>query len=229
MDALKAVCSETKWKLVQSLSKKDKTATELAEQFNTSISNITQQLSDLESVKIVKKVGTKKGATRPFAKYSLDRGFILLVEAMPKEARKLFMEVDENLKMHLRIWSIPQKEFHYFVEKFWWDMQDCMESVKSVAVFGSVAKGEARPDSDIDVIVLADETAKEELEKRFSAKIVGPKGSGKMIMSQVFAPDEFENSLKSGSKFAKEVLDSMIVIYDKNSVLLDLGESYGKY
>lgn len=227
-DISKLVSSEIKWKIVESLSKKDKAVTELAKEFNTSLSNISQQLSDLEASDIVKKTGkTEKGTRRPFVKYSIGSGFVFLVEAMPKEARKTFLEVDENIKTHLRIWSIPQKEFHYFIESFWWELQDHLDDIESVAVFGSVAKGNAKPDSDIDILLLARQNQKS-LEKEFSAKMVGQKGKGKMIMSQVFSVTDFEGSLMEGSAFGREIIDSMAMIHDPNDFLYGLKEKYGK-
>lgn len=227
-DISKLVGSEIKWKIVESLSKKDKAVTELAREFNTSLSNISQQLSGLEASNIVKKTGkTEKGTRRPLVKYSIGRGFVFLVEAMPKEARKTFIEVDENIKTHLRIWSIPQKEFHYFIESFWWALQDYLDDIESVAVFGSVAKGNAKPDSDMDILLLARQNQKI-LEKEFSAKMAGQKGKGKMIMSQVFPMADFENSVRARSAFAREVINSMTIIHDPNDFLYGLKEKYGK-
>ncbi len=120
----------------------------------------------------------------------------------------MFLEADENIKIHLRIWSIPQKDFHYFVESFWWELQDYMDDIVSFAVFGSVAKGNARDDSDIDVLLIAEKNAKE-IEKKFSAKIVGKKEKGKMAMSQVFSPADFEKALEE-SAFAKHIIGSMM-------------------
>lgn len=222
---IKAITTDAKWKIIESLSKRERTSSELAKRFKTSLSNISQQLSELESLGIVKKTGVKKGKRRPFLRYSLDKGFIFLIEAIPKEARKIFLEADENIKIHLRIWSIPQKDFHYFVESLWWGLQDYLDDIVSFAIFGSVAKGNARDDSDIDVLLIAEKNAKE-LEKKFSAKIVGRKGKGKMTMSQVFLPKEFEEALKE-SKFAKQIVSSMIIICDRNGFLYNLREKYG--
>jgi hypothetical protein len=48
--------------------------------------------------------------------------------------------------------------------------------------------------------------------------------SFKSIISsfQIFAKDDFTKALKSGSKFAKEVIKKMIVIYGRNNFLLNL-------
>ncbi len=222
---LKNISSESKWKIIEVLAKKEMSATELAKQFRTSPSNISQQLSELESLGMIKKTGIKKGARRPFVKYSLDKGFVFFAEALPKEARKIFLEADENIKTHLRIWSIPQKEFHYFVESFWWELQNYLDDMISFAIFGSVAKGNAREDSDIDVLLIAEKNIKE-LENKFSAKIVGKNEKGKMIMAQIFSPADFEKALEE-SVFAKQIIGSMIIICDKNDFLYNLCEKYG--
>lgn len=222
---IKAISSEIKWNIIEMLSEKDRTVSELAKQVKTSLSNVSQQLSELEALGLVKKIGVEKGKRRPFLKYSLGKGFVFFAEAIPKEARKIFLEVDENIKTHMRIWSIPQKEFHYFVESLWWELQDYLNDIVSFAIFGSVAKGNAREDSDIDVLLIAEKNAKE-LEKKFSAKIVGMKENGKMIMAQVFSPADFEEALKE-SKFAKQIISSMIIVCDRDDFLYKLREKYG--
>ncbi len=222
---IKAITTEAKWKIIESLSKRERTSSELAKQFKTSLSNISQQLSELESFGIVKKAGVEKGKRRPFLRYSLDKGFIFLIEAIPKETRKIFLEADENIKTHMRIWSIPQKEFHYYVESLWWELQNYLDNIVSFAIFGSVAKGNAREDSDIDVLIIAEKNA-EEFEKKFSAKIVGLKERGKMIMAQVFSTADFEKALEE-SAFAKQIISSMIIICDKNGFLCSMREKYG--
>lgn len=222
---LKSISSESKWKIIECLAKEEMSATDMAKHLMTSLSNVSQQLSELESLNMVKKTGVIKGARRPFAKYSLGNGFIFFAEAISKEARKIFLEADENIKTHLRIWSIPQKEFHYFVESLWWELQGYLDGMISFAIFGSVAKGNAREDSDIDVLLIAERNAKE-LERKFSAKIVGRKEKGKMAMAQVFSPNEFEEALEE-SAFAKQIIGSMIIIYDKNGFLYNMREKYG--
>jgi len=219
MGLLEVISSGARWRVIQALAKRDSTPSELAKKFETSIANITQQLSKLESEGLVKRAGVKRqGVGRPFTRYSLDRGFVLLIGAIPGKAEKVLLEADENIRLHLNIWSIPQKEYHYYIEKFWWEIQDYLDSIEALAVFGSVAKGDARTGSDIDVLIIARKHTRR-LEGKFSSKIVGPEGRGKMIMAQVFSTQEFSNMLKSGSRFIREAVSSMKVVYDPNEVL----------
>ncbi len=55
------------------------------------------------------------------------------------------------------ILSIPQDEFHQPVRAFLQRLQDELDEVVGVVLFGSVARGEADRTSDIDVLVIVDE------------------------------------------------------------------------
>lgn len=216
---MKDAISGKRWEIIKILSKGDRAPTELAKMLRISNPTIHKHLKYLEDEKLIKKEGEKRGKTKPYIQYSLGEGFIYFVEALPREVRKEFLVIDENLKIHLRIWSIPQKEFHYFVEKFWWEIQDDLNDIQAVAIFGSVAKGDAKANSDIDVLILAKRVKK--IEKKYGAKMIAKPNAekGKMVMAQVFTSEDFVRSLKSGSVFVKEAIKEMVIIYDPNKIL----------
>lgn len=205
--------NKTKWKIIEELSKANKTPTELMKKLKITLPSIHAQLKALEQEKLIKKIGEIKGKTRPYAEYSIGDGFIYFIKALPGETDQRFLEIDENLKLHLRIWSIHQKEYHYYIERFWWQIQEHLENIDAIVVYGSVASGQAREGSDVDVLLLVKKDVKK-YEEKFNAIMVGPKGKGKIIMAQVFRTDDFKNSLKKGSDFAAEVIKNNIVIYD---------------
>jgi len=209
--------SETQWEIIKLLTKKDRTPTEISEKLKKSMPTIYNSLKNMESLNLIKKVEEKKGKTRPYTNYSIGKGFVYFMEAVPGMAMKKFISVDKNLKMHLNIWSIPQKEFHYYIEKFWWILEDFLDTIKAVAVFGSVAIGKAKADSDIDILILS--SSPKIIDKKFGAIAVGKKGKQKMVMSQVFKEKEFENILKKKSKLALEITKTMKIIYDPDKIL----------
>ena len=53
--------------------------------------------------------------------------------------------------------SIPQDEFHQPVQAFLQRLQDELDELVGVVLFGSVARGEADRTSDIDLLVIVDE------------------------------------------------------------------------
>lgn len=207
--------SETQWKIIEALSDGDKTPTELAGKLKISLPGMHAQLAKLKQYNLIKETDKIAGKTRPYSKYSLKDGFIYFVKALPNDTDKIFLEANSYINVHLNIWSIPQKEYHYFIEKLWWELEPL--SIDAFAVFGSVAKGTAKEGSDIDILILSDKNLGR-LQK-YNAKLIGKPGEEKMAMVQAFAPSEFEKSLNSCSKFANEAVKGMRIIYDPLNLL----------
>ncbi len=212
--------SETEWKIVELLTTRAFSPTEIAQALKTSIQNAGTILRKLEQKKLVIKT-LKSGKTRPFTQYSIGKGFVYFAQALPGRAERKFLEVDENLKMHLAIWSLPQHEFHYFLEDFWWGIKKYWSKIKCLVVFGSVARGDARRDSDIDILIIPHHKEKA-LERRLQAYMAGSKESNKIITCQVFSLQEAKDKLSRGDKLIKEILKEGKIIYDPQDVFLTL-------
>jgi predicted nucleotidyltransferase/DNA-binding HxlR family transcriptional regulator len=211
------IFSETKWRIIKELSEGDKSPTELARILKMSVPAVYNQLVELERLKLISKVGGKEGKTRPYQQYSLGDGFLFFIKAMPNETEKRFIDIDKNMKLHFRIWSIPQQEFHYAVESFLWDLKPKLSKIDAIAVFGSVARGDAKKDSDIDLLILSKKNIK------INAKMI----EGKMFMPQVFETDDFKNAVRKKSKFANEILKDIIILYDLRGILKDVKRRAG--
>src|SRR3989304_4728016 len=113
--------SGMRWRIIQELSKGDRTPTGLAGRLRISVQGVHAHLKQLEREGLVQRAGAAKGKTRPYTAYSLGGGFLSFVEALPGEARKRTLRIDDDVRLHLRIWSIPQQEYHHYVESFWWE------------------------------------------------------------------------------------------------------------
>lgn len=213
--------SGTRLKVLELLAEKPRTPSQLSKLLKKSLPTITRHLAYLENFELVRRVGEEKGKTRPYVKYALKESAIL-VKVMERDVGIFTLPLDEYVKMQLRIWSIPQQRFHYYIERSIWQIQDLMLNITSIAVYGSVARGDAREDSDIDMLILAtDEVAK--IRKECETMIIKkPREEAKMVMAQVLSPSEFKKALRSGSEFAKEVIKSMLPIYDPNGILTKL-------
>ncbi|MFH1066242.1 MAG: nucleotidyltransferase domain-containing protein [Nanoarchaeota archaeon] len=207
------------WEIIKILAEGDKSPTEIAKIMKISLPGLHKHLMDLERTGLIKKADATKGKTRPYTTYTIGHGFVYFAKAMKGNAEQGFIEADENVKAHLGIWAISQKEYHYYIESLWWQLQEFIGDIDAIAIFGSVAKGNAGEGSDIDVLLLVKKDVKK-FEKLFGTIAVGKKGKKIIIMAQVFETNDFKNSLKKGSKFAEEVIKNHKAIYDPDEILL---------
>ncbi len=212
--------SNTQWAIITELSSHDKTPSELAKKLNLSLPSIHAQLKQLESEQLIYKEERKSGKTRPFTVYSLREGFLSIIEAIPGEARKIRLNADEEIKLHLRIWSIPQKKYHHFIESYWWKLEKYVENIEAMGIYGSVARGNAKDGSDIDVLLLIKDRRKiKKYAKEISVKDVGAAGGSELVVAQLFDCEGFAKSLSHGSKYASEVVKDLVIIYDPHQRL----------
>lgn len=93
---------------------------------------------------------------------TVSKAVTLLKELGPvqtrRDGRKQYVSIDrDHLTKPDPILSIPQTEFHKPVRAFVTRVQDELEEVVGIILFGSVARGDADRASDIDVLVLAED------------------------------------------------------------------------
>lgn len=117
---------------------------------------------------------------QPYAKYSMSELASLTGanKGTISKAVKLLSELDivetapdgrtqqvqinrERLTKPDPVLSIPQGEFHQPVQAFLRQVQDKLDELVGVVLFGSVARGEADRASDIDLLVIVDEDRSE--------------------------------------------------------------------
>lgn len=196
----------------------EKTPTELSGEMDLSISSVSKHLKELERMGLVVKSGKKKGKTRSYLKYRL-RDFVYFVSSLDGEVGKEMVELDEHHKVRFRIWSIPQKRFHKHLDKFWCEVQKDLEKIDSLMVYGSVARGDAGEDSDVDLLIISEF---ENLEDKYGANVVGKK----MFMANVFSRADFKGSLEEGSEFAENAIEEGRIIYDPEGFLREMKNGY---
>lgn len=219
--------SATQWNIITELSSAEKTPSELAKKLNLSLPSIHLQLKQLEQQQLIYKEEKRSGKTRPFTSYSLREGFITITEAIPGETRKINLTVDEEVKLHLRIWSIPQNKYHHYIESYWWKLEKYISDLEAMAIFGSVARGNAGESSDIDILLLIKDKQKvKNYTEEIGVKDLGVSGSSELAVAQIFDYGGFAKSLNNGSKFASEVIKDLIIIYDPRQKLKRLVDEH---
>lgn len=212
--------TERKMEVLEKLERSEKSPTELSEEMDLTISSVNKHLSELEEMDLVFKSGKKEGKTRSYWKYKL-KDFVYFVSSLDGRVKRKRLSLNERHKVHLRIWSVPQTEFHKYLDEFWCEIQGELEKINGLMVYGSVARGDARKDSDIDILIISSDKV---LEDKYEAKVVGEK----MFMAKVFSREEFEESLEEDSSFALSTIKEGITIYDPDGFLREMENEYKK-
>ena len=125
--------------------------------------------------------------------------------------------------------NIMQKEYVRLIEEYCSRIKNHFcDRLISICLFGSVARGEAKPGSDIDILIVADDLPidigmriKEtnyvhENLKKSEAYISLRKSNVSGLVSDIFfTPEE----IKRHPPILLDVIDDGIILYDKNSFL----------
>jgi len=216
--------STAKQEILEKLAEQDWTPTDLAEELGKSRTTVYNHLNELHQNGILtkQKVAAK---TRPKTEYSIGNGFIQYVSVLPGQYQEKTLELTPEKQAALRIWNIPQEEFHPFIEHYWWSIKnsadlDYRDEIKAVAVYGSVARGNADQDSDIDFLVITkDEDTADTVSTNFGSLRIKANGTAKIGLTEVYSMKDYKNSLAHGSKFLENVRDELHAIYDPEKVL----------
>ena len=105
-----------------------------------------------------------------------------------------------------------QKKYQEAVNEFVRRVKEKYEDkIDSIILFGSVARGEAKEDSDIDILVVGDVSLEELVEVSFPLLLE----YGELISAKNMKKDHFEFSAKEGYSFVRNVLREGEVLYER--------------
>lgn len=220
--------SAAKREILQKLAERDWTPTELADELGKSRETMYNHLDGLadRGVLSTSKVAAK---TRPRTEYSLESGFLHYVAVLPGQYAERTVPMDEHKQAILRIWNLPQESFHPYVQRLWLslanaDAVDLERDVTAVALYGSVARGDADEESDVDVLLVAeDEGAEATLREAFGTRRIDVGGESKIAIAEVYTKGEYRESLAQGSQFLDGIREDLHVLYDPTDFLRDGG------
>lgn len=216
--------STAKREILEKLTERDWTPTDLAQELGKSRNTIYNHLDDLHERGILTKQQVP-AKTRPKTEYSIGPGFIQYITALPGQYSEDSFTLTPEKQTVLRIWSVPQSGFQPFVESFWWRIKhspelNYHEDVTGIALYGSVARGEADADSDIDFLILTSDAETEALvAEQFGSLRIKANGAAKIAMAEVFSISEYRDSLARGSSFLQAIQDELHTLYDPEKIL----------
>ena len=203
--------------VLEKLAERDWTATDLAADLDKSTAAVYHHLDALAERGVASKrqVAAK---TRPKTEYSIDEGFVQYLTVLPGQYAQGTLPLDANKRALLAIWTIPQPEFHPYLETLWFQLRE-EDGLVAIAVYGSVARGDADEESDIDVLLLADTDHEERLKDAYGTQRFKYQDGTKLGMAQVYTPESYRTSLAGGSDFLDGIRDELHVVFDPDGVL----------
>ena len=87
------------------------------------------------------------------------------------------------------------------------------DKIDSIILFGSVARGEAREDSDIDILVVIKERNIEDMKEIHGIAFEVSMEHSQSISPKIYAVNEILNRMEIGAPFIKEVLKEGVSLY----------------
>lgn len=195
--------TSSKWEILKVLAKGRNSPLELARETKTSIANISQQMRILELANIVKseRVGNRERG-EPRLLYSLTGPLSYIITTTPGfvDKKPLFMTPHHEATM--RIWFLKDESTHYYLQKFFWEIEPKLEKIDSIIVKPEYSK--------IKIFIISDDNdIKKDVKSRDIRKT---KTESRRLEISVFSKNNLQNLLKEGKEFSLN--DDLTVIYD---------------
>ena len=132
---------------------------------------------------------------------------------------------NERTRKICELFEVDRREMLYkenrrlawVLEDFTKRVSDFAPEIQSIILFGSVARGQATPRSDIDILVLVPNSEEEQFKKLMNSvdKLAG-EVSGRhpaKLTPVVMMIKDFEESIKNEKRFAADILKDGIVLF----------------
>jgi predicted transcriptional regulator len=194
---LDSFLTSPRWEILQIIAKKPESPMEIAEKLNTTVSYVSQQLKLLEAAGLVKKERT--GAVergKPRTLFSISNEFLYLITLTKKFSGKKLIYLTEHHKTILKIWLIDDPSLHYYIEKFFWQIENSLNEIDAIFIDTS------KPKPTI-IIVSESKKLKQKISffiKEFSEKIdysiISKKDLKKTLPTSAYSLYDSDNILK---------------------------------
>lgn len=216
----------TEREVLELLLEAPRSPTEVAEELGVSVQTASRNLKSLAESGFAER--TQAGEGRGYKRYRA-REFARVFAGFDGELFDRTLALDDPGRAVLSVLKVPQQEFHSVLLSYLFspDADRLDRGVVGIVVYGSVARGHAQPDSDVDLLVLRDESEKTDESHGDPSTTTFATGDSlvsdeRHVVSETwFTVEEFRDALDAGSQFLGNVLDEGIVLYDADGVITD--------
>lgn len=219
----------TRREIVEILLKGDASATEIAEELDLSLPTIHRHLTSLREEGYVRESGKRSGKTRPYKLYSVEKSAYLF-SILGSEIVERSLELTEAHETLFSILQVPQTEFHPVLISHLFSLPADWEGrrIHSIAVYGSVARGDATEESDIDLLFVTEEAEQDDVssDSLIVDNVVEEFDNRRIVSNKVLTMDEIREGIELDSQFLRTVVEEMIILYDPGDFLKDIRDNY---
>ena len=203
----------TRWEIIKQLSRKPKSMTKIAEEINTSVANVGQQLKLLEAYNFVSKV--KKSSTgkpgKPTSEYMLKKDFLYIGYIRKGLAKRKSIDVQDPMHQLLtNTLFLDKTEDQYFVMKALLDNEELLEKCDSISLLKS-------EHDKLELLLITKHVDK--IRKEYSNFTIKGKKGSKKIICWTHSPEEIDEGLDKKEKYFTEIIKRFIVLFDPNNTM----------
>ena len=216
----------TEHEVLDLLFDRPRSPTEVAEELGVSVQTASRTLRSLADDGYA--VETRDGSGRGYKRYE-PQEFARVFAGTDGRVTDRTFELTPEKRAVLSVWRVPQPEYHpvllsYLFADVELQAPSDLYEIVGIVLYGSVARGDAQPDSDIDVLVVYERI--EDTDSALDRPVLyGDNwlgfGDERVVDEKPFSTSEFREALDAGSQFLRTVLDEGIVIYDPEEVIRD--------
>lgn len=194
--------------------------TEVAEELDVSVQTASRNLKSLVEGGFAER--TQAGEGRGYKRFRA-REFARVFAGFDGELFDRTLPLDDTGRAMLSVLKVPQQEFHPVLLSYLFapDSERANFDIRAIVVYGSVARGDAQPDSDVDVLVVWSGDGPEPPVESFSTGKNIVSDERRVVSQTWFTVEEFRDAVDAGSQFLDNVLDEGIVLYDPEEVVRD--------
>lgn len=210
--------SESKWKLLEELSKKEQTPTELAEKFKTTIANISQQLKLLEAYNVVKKEREQgmNNPGKPKTIYSINRNINYIISLSDNLAIKKELHLDPFHKGILKTCLLANCDNAYYLEKFLITNEELINKCDMIGIVKT-------NDEQIELILITKHV--ESIREKYSNQTLNNyRDHKKKIICWTHNLNEIEEGIKSSNDYFLQLVNNYQAIIDKQDTVRKIKE-----
>ena len=218
--------SGTRREIVRILTKEKASATVLADELDLSLQTVHHHLRSLEADGYVQEAGTEEGKTRPHQLFSATATASLFSVYGGKVVER-DIELTDAHELLFSVFEVPQSQFHFPLLSYLLSVSDTASGIVAIGVYGSVARGDATEESDIDVLFI---TETEDYSLPPGSMLVpesydvtdtadSSEKRSRVVSLESFTREQLREGKELDSSFLRNAVIESIVLYDPHDVL----------